>query len=187
MLEIATGEPHCCALQRSGENILTRIQRLALAALVLFFCTGFDQVTKDVVRERLAASPPVSLLNDTIRIQYMENPGAILGLGSSLPSDVRFMLLVVFAGSLLIMILIYAVKTHELSLMQFVSLSLFAAGGTGNFLDRLFNNGAAIDFMNIGIGSIRTGVFNVADVLIIAGASLFILSSIRNEVKATAA
>jgi signal peptidase II len=169
----------------SGENIVTRIHRLGLVIFVLFFCTGFDQITKDVAQERLAASAPISLLNDTIRIQYFENSGAALGLGSSLPSEVRLIFFVVFAGLILTVTLIYAVKAHDLSVAQLVSLSLVTSGGIGNLLDRLFNNGAAIDFMNIGIGSIRTGIFNFADVLIIAGASLFLLSSARGQLEAT--
>src|SRR5512138_2364190 len=79
-------------------NILTKFQRLALAILVLFICTGFDQVTKDIAQEKFASSPTISLLNDTIRIQYSENPGAMLGLGSRLPDNVRFMLFVLFNG-----------------------------------------------------------------------------------------
>jgi len=165
---------------------LTGTQRLVLAIMVLFCCTGFDQITKDVAQERLASSPPISLLNDTIRIQYMENTGATLGLGSSLPSEVRFVLFVLLNGLISVMTLIYALKLDGLRLMQIVGLLLVASGGLGNLLDRLFNNGAAIDFMNIGIGSIRTGVFNVADILVVTGAAIFMLVSVRDQKKVTA-
>jgi signal peptidase II len=166
---------------------MTKTHRLVLAILVLFFCTGFDQITKDVAQERLADSPAISLLNDTIRIQYMENIGATLGLGSNLPREVRFGLFVLLNGLITVMTLLYALKLHNLRLMQIVGLLLVASGGLGNLIDRLFNNGAAIDFMNIGIGSIRTGVFNVADILVVAGAALFMLVSVREQRKAIAA
>ncbi|HSK87118.1 MAG TPA: signal peptidase II [Anaerolineales bacterium] len=166
---------------------MTKIHRLALAILVLFFCTGFDQVTKDVAQERLADAPPISLLNDTIRIQYMENTGVTLGLGSNLPREVRFVLFVLLNGLITVMTLLYALKLHDLRFMQIVGLLLVASGGLGNLIDRLFNNGAAIDFMNIGIGSLRTGVFNVADILVVAGAALFMLVSVRDQRKATVA
>lgn len=164
---------------------MTRIHRLVLAVLVLFFCTGFDQITKDIAREKLASSPPISLLNDTIRIQYSENSGAILGLGSNLPSEVRFALFVVFNGLISVITLIYALKTHDLRLIQLVGLLLIASGGIGNLIDRLFNNGFAIDFMNLGIGSLRTGIFNVADVFIVTGAFTFILFSLKEQTKTT--
>ncbi|MBN2117010.1 MAG: signal peptidase II [Anaerolineales bacterium] len=144
-------------------------------------------MTKDIAQERLASSPPISLLNDTIRIQYMENTGATLGLGSNLPREVRFALFVLLNGLISVMTLLYALKLHDLRLMQIVGLLLVASGGLGNLLDRLFNNGAAIDFMKIGIGSLRTGVFNVADLLVVAGAAIFMLVSVRYQKKVTAA
>lgn len=42
-------------------------------------------------------------------------------------------------------------------------------GGVGNLIDRIFNEGRVIDFMNIGVGSLCTGVFNVADIAISFG------------------
>jgi signal peptidase II len=165
---------------------MTRIQRFVFAILVLFICTGFDQITKDVAQERLASSPPISLLNDTIRIQYTENTGAILGLGASLPGEVRFAIFVVLNGLITSITLIYALKFYELRFVQRVGLLFIASGGMGNLLDRLFNQGAAIDFMNLGIGSLRTGIFNVADVFIVIGVSMVLLFSL-NEQRQTAA
>jgi signal peptidase II len=37
-------------------------------------------------------------------------------------------------------------------------------------LDRARNGGHVVDFLNVGVGPLRTGVFNVADVAIVAGA-----------------
>jgi signal peptidase II len=132
----------------------------------------------------LVSSPPVSLLNNTILVRYTENPGAMLSLGSKIPSEVRFMPFVIIVGLMPTLTLLYAVKTYSLNSMQLIGLSLIPSGGIGNYLDRIFNNGAAVDFMNIGIGPIRTGIFNVADVFIIAGTSIFILSSFRGQTKA---
>ena len=56
------------------------------------------------------------------------------------------------------------------------------SGGVSNFIDRASNNGAVVDFLNIGIGPIRTGIFNIADVAIMFGFALFIFGSyIRPE------
>jgi lipoprotein signal peptidase len=40
---------------------------------------------------------------------------------------------------------------------------------------------AVVDFMNLGIGPLRTGIFNAADVSILAGAAVFALVEIRQE------
>ncbi len=52
-------------------------------------------------------------------------------------------------------------------------IALMAAGGAGNLIDRVFNDGAVIDFVSIGFAGLRTGIFNIADVSIIAGVLLF--------------
>jgi signal peptidase II len=39
----------------------------------------------------------------------------------------------------------------------------------------VFNHGAVIDFLNIGVGSLRTGVFNVADIAIMIGVFMIII------------
>jgi signal peptidase II len=36
--------------------------------------------------------------------------------------------------------------------------------------------GSVVDFLNVGLGSVRTGVFNVADVAIMVGAGIFVLA-----------
>ena len=44
------------------------------------------------------------------------------------------------------------------------------AGGIGNLIDRILNNGLVTDFINVGIGPLRTGIFNVADIAFTCGA-----------------
>ena len=170
----------------AGETNVTRIHRLGLVILILILWTVCDQVTKNIAKESLAFSPPISLLNDSIRIEYTENTGAILGLGANWPSQVRFLFLVVFVSLVLAITLIVAVNTHSFSVIQLVGLSSVAAGGIGNLLDRLFNNGAVIDFMRLGIGPLRTGIFNMADVAIVAGVVAFLLFSTQGKQKVAA-
>jgi len=40
---------------------------------------------------------------------------------------------------------------------------LLFSGGISNFYDRVSNNDAVVDYLNIGIESLRTGIFNIAD------------------------
>ena len=62
-----------------------------------------------------------------------------------------------------------------------ISLSLVVGGGFGNLADRIFNEGRVIDFMNIGIGSLRTGVFNVADIALSFGIVWFLAVSFKDQ------
>jgi len=142
-------------------------------------CTGLDQLSKVYARQQLSGAPPISLLFDTIRIQYMENHGATLGIGSNLPENVRFVIFVVLIGLVLGAAFVYLLLASDLNTRAMIGLSLVIAGGFGNLLDRVLNQGAVIDFLNVGIGSLRTGVFNLADVFVYAGIALFVFYSLK--------
>lgn len=59
-------------------------------------------------------------------------------------------------------------------------MALFLGGGVSNLLDRLIH-GTVIDFMNVGIGPLRTGIFNVADMAIMLGAGIIVLETWRAD------
>lgn len=66
-----------------------------------------------------------------------------------------------------------------MSLDTVVAWSLVLSGGLGNLVDRIINDGRMIDFMNIGIGSLRTGIFNVADVYITVGVVVLVFQALQ--------
>lgn len=66
-----------------------------------------------------------------------------------------------------------------MSLDTVVARSLVLSGGLGNLVDRIINDGRVIDFMNIGIGSLRTGIFNVADVCITVGVVVLVFQALQ--------
>jgi signal peptidase II len=59
-----------------------------------------------------------------------------------------------------------------------IGTGLVLAGGASNWVDRLVR-GSVVDFMNVGIGPLRTGIFNVADMAIMMGGAILLLSQIR--------
>jgi len=132
-------------------------------------------LTKRLATEHLRQIPPTPYLGDTLRIQYAENPGAFLGAGGGLPAQQRFWLLVVVNAVVLVAIPAFLAAKTEFGPPQMVALALLLAGGIGNLLDRIFHGGLVIDFLNMGIGPLRTGIFNVADMAIMAGFALLLL------------
>jgi signal peptidase II len=62
-----------------------------------------------------------------------------------------------------------------------VGLALLAASGIGNLIDRLLFDGRVTDFLNIGIGSLRTGIFNVADVVGMIGFVVLLFAASEAE------
>ena len=68
---------------------------------------------------------------------------------------------------------------QPMSLDTVVAWSLVLSGGLGNLVDRIINDGRVIDFMNIGIGSLRAGIFNVADVYITVGVVVLVFQALQ--------
>jgi signal peptidase II len=159
--------------------MLTKIgMRLALL-IVIVTTIGCDRVTKHVATQALPGKPTQSFLLDTVRIGYAENTGGFLNLGTNLPPIARTAVFTVGTGIALGALIVVAFYSR-LSPLRALGLALFIAGGASNWLDRVFH-GSVVDFLNIGIGWLRTGVFNVADVAIMIGAALFVLAEFRRE------
>ena len=140
---------------------------------------GCDRVTKYVAAQKLAGLPTRSYLADTLRLGYAENTGGFLSLGAGLPAPVRTIIFTAATGVLLLL-LIGAAWRNGWDRWRTVALSLFIAGGASNWIDRLAS-GRVVDFLNVGIGSLRTGVFNVADVAIMAGVALLFVTEIKTS------
>jgi signal peptidase II len=158
---------------------MTLYRKLTIIILVSFLSIGIDQVTKLVAAKHLPQysynDDRQSYLYDTVRIGYTENTGVFLGLGNNLSAELRFGLFVVLVSLLLTGLLWYLITNKELTPLSLTGLSLVFSGGLSNLFDRIINNGAVIDFVNMGIGSLRTGIFNIADVAIMLGLLLFML------------
>jgi signal peptidase II len=138
---------------------------------------GCDRVTKHVATTALAGMPTRSYFGDTIRLAYAENAGGFLSLGATLPPGTRAIIFTLLTGLVLLGLIVAAVR-HRWEGWPLLGLTLFVAGGASNWIDRLVR-GAVVDFLNVGVGPVRTGVFNVADVAIMAGATIFIVSEFR--------
>ncbi len=151
--------------------------RFFVVMITLCCCVGCDQVSKSAARTLLASGVTESLFADSLRLQLVQNPGAFLSLGGSLPEQLRFTLFTAAAAVLLIGLVCASLFARRLRPARVIPLALIAGGGISNLLDRLAFDGRVTDFLNVGIGSFRTGIFNVADMAILAGALLLILMS----------
>jgi signal peptidase II len=131
-----------------------------------------DQVSKHVASTHLMDGPGQSYLGDSLRLEYSENNGAFLGLGAGLPRWARTTLFSIGTGALLIGCVVAALTRHLRGVALF-GLWLLFAGGLSNLVDRVVA-GRVVDFLNVGIGPVRTGIFNVADMAIMLGVALLL-------------
>jgi signal peptidase II len=151
-----------------------RIATIALATVAI------DQITKAMAKAWLP-NRRISLLGDLIRLQPSQNAGAFMSLGARLPETARFWLFIVISSVILLLLAVFVVVDPTLTPMMVHALSLVLGGGIGNMIDRMRFNGRVFDFLNVGIGGVRTGIFNVADVAIMAGGILALWAMMKVE------
>jgi signal peptidase II len=150
------------------------LQRACLLLGPALACIACDQLTKVVARATLTEGDMWSYLGDTFRLQLAYNSGAFLSLGSSMPADLRSTVFSIGVGCVLAALFVYALWAKNEPRPVTIALALVLGGGTSNLIDRLVFDGHVTDFLNLGIGWLRTGIFNVADVAI-SGGVVFLL------------
>lgn len=162
-------------------------RRLLVFVLVLAGSVAVDQVTKEIATPALKDKGAFIYLGDLFRLQWAQNEGAFLSLGGNLPPSARYWLLTVGVGLLLLGITGYTLKTAKLDAWQVAGYALIVGGGGSNWFDRARFDGKVVDFMNMGIGTLRTGIFNVADLWILVGIGVLMVHGWIQEKKAKAA
>ena len=95
-----------------------------------------DRVTKHVAATTLAGAPSRSFLADTVRLEYVENTGGFLSVGSDLPPAVRTGIFTVGVGLMLLAVIAAAIRLR-LNAWQRIGLALFVVGGASNWIDRV--------------------------------------------------
>jgi signal peptidase II len=158
--------------------MISYLKRLKILILVWILCLGSDQITKYIAKKLLLPGSVISLMGDTIRLQYLKNKGAFLSLGTSLSDETRFWVFMVWVSLMLNIMFFYLILSKKLSFLPTLGISLIFSGAMSNLIDRLTYDGAVIDFLNIGIGNLRTGVFNLADFAVICGVALLFYFSL---------
>ena len=160
---------------------MSLVRRLIAFTIVTVISVELDQVTKAMAIASLKGKPTLTYLNDTFRLQYATNDGAFLSLGGNLPDGARFALLTVGVGLLLLGIALFSIFSKSLDVTQVVGYALIVSGGASNWFDRARFDGHVVDFMNLGIGRLRTGIFNIADLAILAGIAVLLIQGWRVE------
>ncbi|MFO1096332.1 MAG: signal peptidase II [Planctomycetaceae bacterium] len=164
--------------------------RCLIVGVTLVLLVGCDQASKGYATDHWQHTErnPMLVVGQSFFIQYAVNRGAFLSLFANLPEQVRLLLLVVMNGIVLSGVAFVLLFRSGWNKWTFVALALLLAGGVGNLIDRL-SLGGVIDFMVIdfsaltGIGWLRTGVFNVADVAITTGFLMLLPQLMRKDPK----
>ena len=149
---------------------------------MLFRSVFLDRFTKWMAEIYLKGNQRIGFLNDMFILTYAENTGAFLSLGRNWPILLKYVLLLVIPIIICVYVFVYCL-IKEKDKLRIVLLISIIAGGIGNLFDRIFNDFTVIDFMNFGIGKIRTGILNIADLSVTFGVIVLIIYEIRKRNK----
>jgi len=137
---------------------------------------GCDQISKNIVRQKIDYNEQISLLNNFLTLTKIENTGAFLSLGQSLPQPIKILLLTILPLVVLSIALFYLLTKKNLPNLTIIGICFVVGGGIGNIYDRLIY-GSVTDFLHIDFVIFQTGVFNMADVSIMTGTFIVICES----------
>jgi len=139
---------------------------------------ALDVLTKYVVQQTLMLYRPVPVLGDFFRLTYIYNRGAAFGLHVGEYSRYVFLALTVVA---IVVLLVWYRSTPTSDRLRLVAIASVTGGAIGNLIDRVRSERGVVDFLDVGFGSVRWPVFNVADIAVTTGALLLAYSLWKEE------
>lgn len=150
-------------------------QALPAPSARLFWGAASGIVLLDVLTKRLAERflfpphEPHPIIGDVVRFTLAYNPGAAFSM--SLGEYSRYIFGAFAVVALVILWRLYR-DTKPGEGTKVLALGLAWGGAAGNLIDRVISRLGVVDFIDIGVGTIRFWTFNVADSAVTVGAIL---------------
>jgi signal peptidase II len=148
---------------------LLRGRTFALLAGIAFIAV--DQLVKLLALVSLQAqSFKIGATPFNLALELSLNPGAFLSLGAALPPQAKQLVFIVGVAVVVAWAMWWSLSNWNQPLRKVLPLYAIALGGIANLIDRVFRDGHVVDYMVLNLGPTHTGVFNIADIAITAGA-----------------
>lgn len=150
-----------------------------IGLLIAAVLVGIDRLTKWLITSNMELKDSVHIIEiggrEILNLTYYTNDGAAF----SKFEGQTTLLIVVTSAVLVVMIGMLLFKRVKRT-PYIIAFSMVIGGGAGNLIDRIFNNGLVIDFIDFRI--INFAVFNFADICAVCGAALIMLLLVRDEI-----
>lgn len=159
---------------------LTKFMRNILILVLISGIIGCDQISKSIVRQRIEYGREISVIGHYVTLTKVENTGAFLSLGDSLPRIFYKLIMIVFPLIVLIYVLYNLLRRNDLSVLIILGISLITGGGFGNIYDRILF-GSVTDFLRFDFVLFHTGIVNIADISVTAGFFILIYEFLVNR------
>lgn len=148
-------------------------KKVYILTLVIFI---IDQISKSIISTYLTLNKSIEVINNFFYLRYINNTGASWGI----LSNSRILLIILSLLAIIILIrYMYSFKKTKLNLIGF---GFLLGGILGNLSDRILY-GYVRDFLDFIIFKYDFPVFNIADIFIVLGVIILVISIIRGEDK----
>jgi len=144
---------------------------LLLLAAGLLSC---DHATKGLASAGLRGQPPVVLIGGVLDLRYTENRDVGFSLLRRIPPDLRLVVMLATSTLMSALLLVLWIRRRRAPRVEQLAYALLIAGALGNLLDRL-GRGYVVDFIHLH----RWPIFNVADICLVLGSGLLLLTTWR--------
>ena len=153
---------------------MKRLRPAHLLYLVAILAFGLDRVSKLLASHLLAGRASVRVVPGVLSLTYTTNTGGAFGLFTRLPW--------LFAAATVVVSAVIVATSRSVSgRLQAVALGLILGGAIGNLVDRLAGgwslSGDVVDFIDFRVWP----VFNIADSVIVVGAGLLLVYTVRRR------
>lgn len=149
---------------------------------LVFLLVLADCSSKRWAEEVLSGAPvPQDLIGNVLRLTLTYNPGAAFS--TSLGEYSRFIF-----GGFAVLVTLFMYRHYRASqptdTWMGAALGLIIGGALGNLVDRIISDRGVVDFLDMGLGSTRLWICNIADVGVTLGALLFFFLMWRRQPEA---
>jgi len=163
---------------------MKQTKRILLLLLVFVGNYAADRLTKLIAVRYLEGKAPIEFFGRLMMLQYAENDGAFLGLGGAFPVPLKIALFITLPLAACAAGLYWAFRPSTKTSLAICAVSIIA-GGLGNLQDRITNDFRVVDFLNFGLGPVRTGILNVADLSVTFGALTLLILDAKTKKEGT--
>lgn len=147
------------------------IKRFTLIIIICITIIAVDQVTKDLAMEKLSQSIAITTF---FSLTLAFNKGISFGIFNN-PEQQQAILIGI---NILITIALLANYFMAKNRIAMVGISMIVTGAIGNIIDRVMW-GAVVDFIDLHLQGYHFPIFNVADIAICLGCTLFAYSEYK--------
>jgi signal peptidase II len=154
---------------------VTRSRRVEIVVPLLVVL--LDQLTKWLVRTKVALHDSVEVVPGFLDITHVRNTGAAFGFLNGVDFPGKTIVIAIVAICALVGVAIYSGTIAGEQLLPRLGLALIIGGAAGNLIDRVVL-GSVVDFVDAYWGSFHFWAFNVADSAITIGVVVMILDMI---------